>query len=178
MSFDRSISPVKLRARTRAALGQLVGDVLSAQLGALESRLSQRGWLVRPGAGSDAGGRLREVLDRDRALLAAQPDSALLDDREELAPAAQAPAPVETSSALAEPSPAPVRSEAPAPVLTPEDGAEDTSREPIRTRTMAKLLAAQGYHARALAIYQVLLAESPGDAELQAEIERLRAQPA
>ena len=50
--------------------------------------------------------------------------------------------------------------------------------EPIRTRTMARLLAAQGYRVRALAIYRALLAECPSDTELQAELERLRAQPA
>ena len=172
MPFDRSTSPARLRSRTRAALGQLVGDVLSTQLGALENRLSRSGWLAtRPSAGSATGGRLREVLDRDRALLAAQPECATLATLEQLTPPSQSPTPAEAS-------PAPLQAATTPTAPMPKESAEDVEREPIRTRTMARLLAAQGYHARALAIYGALLAECPGDAELLAEIERVRAQPA
>jgi hypothetical protein len=45
---------------------------------------------------------------------------------------------------------------------------------PIRTRTMAKLLALQGHRDRALDIYAELIAADPNDAELAAEAERLR----
>ncbi len=41
--------------------------------------------------------------------------------------------------------------------------------EPIRTRTMARLLGSQGHHARALSIYRELVAAAPDDAELAAE---------
>lgn len=43
-------------------------------------------------------------------------------------------------------------------------------REPIRTRTMAKLLSQQGYHRRALAIYEDLLEMHPDDEELAAAV--------
>lgn len=45
------------------------------------------------------------------------------------------------------------------------------SDEPIPTRTMARLLHEQGHHRRALAILQNLLAQRPGDRELQADLE-------
>ena len=47
--------------------------------------------------------------------------------------------------------------------------------EPIRTRTMAQLLAAQGHPDRALSIYRYLLASNPGNASLQPEITALEA---
>jgi hypothetical protein len=50
--------------------------------------------------------------------------------------------------------------------------------EPIRTRTMARLLATQGYRQRALAIYEELLAQAGADDSLRAEVEALRARPA
>jgi hypothetical protein len=46
--------------------------------------------------------------------------------------------------------------------------------EPIRTRTMARLLASQGYLERALTIYEHLLAEQPDDPTLCAETEAAR----
>ena len=46
--------------------------------------------------------------------------------------------------------------------------------EPIRTRSMARLLASQGHHRRALSIYEVLLAANTADATLQAEAAALR----
>jgi hypothetical protein len=156
MSFARSTSPARLKARTRAALGQLMEEVLAAPLGALETRLSQRGWLgERRGSAEGGRGRLLEVLDRDRALRAAEPVS----------PAA----PVEPSV------PAPAVA---VPAVSMPEPAQAVDCEPIRTRTMARLLAAQGYRARALAIYQALLAENPSDTELHAERERLQAQSA
>lgn len=66
-----------------------------------------------------------------------------------------------------------------APTTTPPSpeapaGAQD---EPIRTRTLARLLAQQGHRRRAMAMLESLLAETPQDAELQAELEALRATP-
>lgn len=128
-----------------------MGDVLSAPLGALETQLARNGWIVpRRGAASASESRLREVLDRDRALIAAQPA---------LAPAVPAPVPTSTST--------------PVPVAGDADNLPALEPEPIRTRTMARLLAAQGYRERALAMYRTLLAASPSDAELQHELERL-----
>jgi hypothetical protein len=66
----------------------------------------------------------------------------------------------------------------------PSDGAHQrlpgTSDEPIRTRSMARLLASQGEPARALAIYEALIAIGCTDATLYAELEaaRLAASPA
>lgn len=171
MSADRSTSPAKLRARTRAALGHLVGDVLSSRLDALETRLAKSPWLTgRVGPASVPAGRLREVLDRDRALVAAQPASS--------PPVLVEHSPPADSMATSSDRALPVPAAAPAPVLAPEEGAQEVQREPIRTRTMARLLAAQGYRARAAAIYQALLAEQPDDAGLRAELERVRSQPA
>lgn len=48
--------------------------------------------------------------------------------------------------------------------------------EPIRTRTMARLLAKQGYYRRALAIYDQLLRGRPDDAELRVEADEVRSQ--
>ncbi|MET0339888.1 MAG: hypothetical protein ABW252_02760 [Polyangiales bacterium] len=47
--------------------------------------------------------------------------------------------------------------------------------EPIRTRTMARLLASQGYVDRALVIYEHLLAEAPDDDTLRVEVDKARA---
>jgi hypothetical protein len=67
---------------------------------------------------------------------------------------------------------APVRAATPwSPPPAPPSPSVD---EPIRTRTMARLLADQGYLARALAIYDVLERAHPSDAALGAEIESAR----
>lgn len=51
---------------------------------------------------------------------------------------------------------------------------DDESQEPeVLTRTMAELLARQGFKDRALEIYRHLLAEAPGDPELQARVTEL-----
>jgi hypothetical protein len=48
------------------------------------------------------------------------------------------------------------------------------SEEPIRTRSMARLLAAQGHRDRACAIYEELLKKVPTDAQLRSEAEAVR----
>jgi hypothetical protein len=48
-------------------------------------------------------------------------------------------------------------------------------REPIRTLTMARLLASQGHLRRALSIYDELLVKTPDDLALISEVESLRA---
>lgn len=51
---------------------------------------------------------------------------------------------------------------------------DDESQEPeVRTRTMAELLARQGFHDRALEIYRHLLEEAPEDLELQTRVSEL-----
>lgn len=59
--------------------------------------------------------------------------------------------------------------------LQPLPGSRETVgvKEPFCTLTMARLLATQGYKPRALTIYRELLARSPGDDTLRAELEAL-----
>ena len=51
----------------------------------------------------------------------------------------------------------------------------DSDAEPIRTLTIARLLARQGYYDRSLSIYDQLIAENAEDRELSAEAESVRA---
>jgi hypothetical protein len=53
-------------------------------------------------------------------------------------------------------------------------GSNEDNPDPIRTLTIARLLAGQGYYDRSLSIYDELLAESPTDAELHAEAAEVR----
>ncbi|HEY6878006.1 MAG TPA: hypothetical protein VI299_08295 [Polyangiales bacterium] len=92
--------------------------------------------------------------------------------------------PAEQAATLA-PEPArkakPARAQAPratvkAKVSEPVDAEGDEQEpkgEPINTRTMARLLATQGYKPRALAVYRELLKRSPDDPVLRAELEAL-----
>ena len=58
-------------------------------------------------------------------------------------------------------------------------GTRTFAEEPIRTVSMARLLAAQGHRERALAIYEELIAQNSEDASLQDEAQALRlGQPA
>lgn len=154
--------------RARLQLSQAVGGALSNGLEALGERLPGGG-LLAPMAVAAQGHahRLREVVERDRALAAANLDQVAREAELPALPpavplpAALAPLPaplaplVASASAVAAPSPAPCD-------------------EPIRTRTMAKLLALQGHRQRALSIYDYLLAQGSADQGLRAEAERLR----
>lgn len=51
---------------------------------------------------------------------------------------------------------------------------EPPGNEPIRTRTMAQVLAGQGELGRALGIYEELLTKTPDDPDLQAEAAEVR----
>lgn len=153
--------------------------------------------------------RLREVLERDRALVAAtpggrsDPHSGLTvieprehqpeqtaDDEEDLTSQIEQWITEELANDPAYESEGPI-------VLSHADGPADEEREedtqsiavrsvprpppppcsePIRTRTMAQLLARQGYPERALSIYALLIHEQPGDHALQAEAAVLRDQ--
>jgi hypothetical protein len=48
--------------------------------------------------------------------------------------------------------------------------------EPIPTLTMARILADQGHFKRSLAIYATLMRDEPGNQELSAEADGIRAQ--
>lgn len=187
----------KHRSRSRHPLGDALEGVRSG-LVALEARVALNPLLgglagVRPQRSAPVG-RLREILDRDRALVAAgaplaaplsvpppelvpepvsAPRVAPLELVPEPAPTARTPAPVgafATPETSAPASAAPrAQGEAPSPAVAP------SAEEPIRTRTMARLLAAQGHRARALAIYDALMAADP-DPDLRAEAQRLRDQ--
>lgn len=54
-------------------------------------------------------------------------------------------------------------------VLEPHDSARPTDAEPFETRTMARILARQGYRERALAIYERLVERNPDDGALRRE---------
>jgi hypothetical protein len=136
-------------ARARELLGAAVGAALTGLPEPFDALLRLRS-------------RLPEATPPPRAPRPAAP----------AAPVAQAAPP----SPVAEPPPAvPVEVERPAPVPVPVPPAREvpTTRtfieEPIRTRSMARLLAAQGLRERALAIYAELLAREPGDQALQDE---------
>jgi hypothetical protein len=151
VSAERHVGARVLRA-ARAQLRDAATDALASALGAVEARV------LGAAAGSSRGRsdrqveRMREVLERDRAL---------------------------ASAALPEPAPAPDPGAAPAaavegsaaPATKPEMPRCD---EPIRTRSMARLLAAQGYPERALTIYAYLLAKDGTDPTLHAEAAALR----
>jgi hypothetical protein len=77
----------------------------------------------------------------------------------------------EESKGLAPSSRAQVKAKVSARPAAREDG---PSREPIKTLTMARLLAMQGYKSRALAVYRELIKRSPDDEALRAEFEALK----
>jgi hypothetical protein len=147
---------------------------------------------TRGKARETAFSRMRELLEQDRVRLA-KPGSpyATPGDQGESADAAE-PAPVTAvtarESVLPTPKPTRSRSKAEPPPLpsrrsTPSSGlsaaavtppTEEGPSDPIRTRTMARLLAIQGYRKRALSIYDELLAQTGDDDGLRAEADRLR----
>jgi hypothetical protein len=179
--------------KLRARFERKVSEILARPLADLQSR----GWLppvlggfssvpISREAQSD---RMREILERDRAMLEADPP------RQE--PSQQQPFEVALTplAALALPSNADVTNETSATQETDEHPSEEavvlpteataspsspTPRqkvacsEPIRTRTMAKLLLSQGHPRRALSIYEALIAEGASDPVLLAEADALR----
>ena len=110
---------------------------------------------------------------------------------------ASAPVPVPVSEPapgpVSEPAPEPGFAAVPAPVPVTETASEPASgppsrppagvfsksagmfEEPFPTRTMARILAEQGHFKRSLAIYTALLRNEPGDRELSAEVDEVRA---
>ncbi len=128
-----------LRA-ARAQLRQVATEVLDSALTHLDNS-AQKALRGSRGKRLPTAERMREVLERDRAVSKAQ--------------------------GACEPRPEP-RAE---PRVEPKAVCD----EPIRTRTLASLLAAQGYRERALAMYTWLFEQNPGDASLRAEIARLSA---
>jgi hypothetical protein len=135
-----------------------VEGVLSG-LVAVEARLGTKSWVAALMTGSPTADlqteRLREILDRDRALVMAGPPR---------------------HSERSEQAPAPAEAAVPTPATLPTAAALPACDEPIRTRTMARLLAAQGHRARALSIYEDLIARGDADPGLRAEAALLRSQ--
>jgi tetratricopeptide (TPR) repeat protein len=91
------------------------------------------------------------------------------------------------------PPPEPARASIPLPLLEPlpepkparpraadDDGAADAGAlsqvEPVLTETMAELYLKQGHQADALRVYQALLMQRPGDAQLAAKVAQLSGQ--
>jgi hypothetical protein len=129
----------------RAQLREVAVEVLAGALDALEMQANRARMPAHAGRSIE---RTREVLERDRALVSTLAPSGL-------------------TSVAGEPTAVPPESTAPDAVALACD-------EPIRTRSMAKLLAAQGYPHRALVIYRYLLAQGEDDAALRAEIAALQ----
>jgi hypothetical protein len=161
--------------QARAQLSQAVGEVLTGSLEALGERLQGNRVLEQVGLAAQAHAlRLREVVERDRALIASHPVER--EDATGLAPGA------ETSTTEASTTPPAIRSALVelAPFVTGATAVASAvrapCREPIRTRTMAKLLASQGHRQRALSIYDHLLAQDPSEPGLEQEASALRVQ--
>lgn len=134
------------REQLRDAANEAIGGALDALEARVAERRARASMRDRPGRQLE---RMREVLERDRALASASLPDEPPRATKTVTPADDVP-----------------RTIAPAtPVVCDE---------PIRTRSMAKLLAAQGHADRALAIYAYLLAQDAGNAMLQAEAAALR----
>jgi hypothetical protein len=179
-------------AKTVAQARGLLGGVVSAALSALPEPLDalarlRSGWPLgsgRPGPsqGSQSG--------------PARAPYARADEPPARTPAPAVPTPVPEPAVAAappeppapEPAPAPRPSERPSlapigawsspPPPPPRSSSEPATRtfveEPIRTRSMARLLAAQGHRERALAIYEELQAQNSEDGSLRGEADALR----
>jgi hypothetical protein len=179
----------KQNRRLRDQFERRVSAILARPLADLQSR----GWLPPALGGFSTvpitreahADRMREVLERDRAMVEALPP--------EPAPAPEQPPPFEIALtpivSLSMPSNGEVTSETVAPREAPEAELEEAEvtpvavapsrkkaacKEPIRTRTMAKLLLSQGHAERALSIYDALIADGANDPVLLAEADALR----
>ena len=130
----------------RSMRARVIGLALAGARDALETIEARVAGQLSGSALERQRERTREILERDRALL-------------------------ET----AVPADPPVAAAGPAPSTAPAREQNVVCDEPIRTRVMAKLLAAQGYPHRALAIYRYLLVHDDSDPALQAEIAALQA---
>lgn len=177
----------------RAQLERKVSEILAGPLADLQSR----GWLP-PALGGFSSvpitreahvDRMREVLERDRAMVEANPPEAPRAPAPpfevELTPidARSLPSNAEVTNATlatpvtpadAEPAPERVVPEAAPSPSSPAPRKRAHCNEPIRTRTMAKLLLSQGHPQRALSIYEALIADGASDPVLLAEAEELR----
>jgi hypothetical protein len=164
-------------SRARVQLSQTVASALAP---AREGEEAHAG--PRPKARETAFSRMRELLEQDRVRLAKQGGGYVPDSAKAAAPARaetarSSPPPLPQAKAEhALPPPAPARRAAAAAAATAAAAAptEDSPSDPIRTRTMARLLAIQGYRKRALSIYDELLARDANDEGLRAEADRLR----
>lgn len=96
------------------------------------------------------------------------------------APATPAPAPATPAPAMVAATPEPAEAVQPAPPVTPTvvDDGVPTRRfveEPIRTRSMARVLLTQGHRDRALSILESIVRDDPNDPAARDDLERLRA---
>jgi hypothetical protein len=176
--------------RTFGQARELLGMAVGAALSALPETLSALG-LGRPEQAGhrDESGNDEDAAPVDAAIVEAAPEVAR--DRGAARPRARARRPAEAGPvARAEEAARAVRkTPSAARAEEPEEGGHARSKlaqvgpvattrtfveEPIRTRTMARLLSAQGHRERALAIYEELLAQNSADATLQGEAEAVR----
>jgi hypothetical protein len=125
-----------------------------------ESESESESETVRVREGEIETARAREI-EIETAHVSAPPDEAELI------------APLQAASAQ-EPEPEPLPD---LPAVDHQAGSPVICDEPIRTRSMARLLASQGHHQRALSIYDALLAAGASDPLLEAEATALRDLP-
>ena len=157
------------RARLQRAMEAVVASSIEALAERLPSALPVPS-AMRARAGADAAERTRTVLAIDS--LHAGPGR-VRGATFRCATRSACPGACPYPSPAIAPAPAIARPPAAAPVGHADD--DVACDEPIRTRSMARLLAKQGHPKRALAIIEYLLARSEADAELRAEAEALRA---
>jgi hypothetical protein len=164
-----------LRA-AREQLREAAGDALATALDALDTRVRGEASGTRDRRGRQVD-RMREMIERDRALANAARVERASRPASPAPPPIPAPAASTNERASRAPEPA-----APAPNCAPAAPAKPAAssppavvcNEPIRTRSMAKLLASQGYAERALTIYAYLIAQNGSDPSLQAEAAAVR----
>jgi len=158
--------------RAREELRQAAYDALSNGLEVLGDRL--QGAMRIGGARNESSHRLREVIERDRALVASSSFGAREHSE---GPRASVNGRAERTSELDLELDVPfvASGSSVAPARNAQPAAAAACDEPIRTRTMAKLLALQGHRGRSLSIYDYLIAKAPNDRALRAEAEAVRA---
>jgi hypothetical protein len=171
-------------SRARNHLEKRVSEMLARPIEQLQSR----GWLPPALGGFSSmpitreahGLRMREILERDRALVEAAPvetptpevhpfEIRMHDESDAQVTPATPPTHELHATAANETSPPPAKLETPA-----KPRKQAVCSEPIRTRTMAKLLLSQGHGDRALSIYEALIAAGSTDPLVHAEADELR----
>lgn len=190
--FDRRSTAFGAPAERATGARSRIGSAWALLRDKMVKPLGARGRVASARVSHD---RLREIIERDRALLASEPSMNDEDWLEEARAMAVLAADADLSSAdrarivddlgaarfaeierwIAEQiADLPTTSSLPVTIdSAPAEGSGE-AEDRIRTHTMARLLATQDYRERALAIYEELIARRPDDEALHAEWHALR----